>query len=81
MVRVHIYSKENCHLCDEALQIIQRVHTQYPFEIIITKLTERHPKFNEYSEKVPVVFVEGEQCFLYRVNEKMLLQKILEYEK
>ncbi|MEK7262969.1 MAG: glutaredoxin family protein [Bacteroidota bacterium] len=81
MVRVHIYSKEDCHLCDDALEIIQRVCTKHPFEIIITKITERHPMFKEYSDKVPVVFVEGEQSFMYRVNEKALLQKIMEYEQ
>ena len=81
MIRVHIYSKEDCHLCDEAMEIIHRVQLQHPFNIIVTKLTEQHPKFKEYAERVPVVFVEGEQSFIYRVNEQTLLQKILDCEK
>ncbi|MBS4029400.1 MAG: glutaredoxin family protein [Ignavibacteriales bacterium] len=80
MVRVHLYSKEDCHLCDVAITTIERVQAKHPFEFVITKLTEQSPRYKDFSEKVPVVFVEGEQTFLYRVNEKQLLEKIKYFE-
>ena len=80
MIRIHLYSKEDCHLCDEAKSVIEKLQQQHPFELVVTKIFEGHPKFKEFSEKVPVVFVEGEQAFVYRVNEEKLLTKIQEAE-
>ncbi len=80
MVLVHLYSKDDCHLCDIALKVIEHAQLKHPFQLLVTKINEDHPKYGRFKEQIPVVFVEGEQTFMYKVNEERLLQKIKEYE-
>ena len=81
MVRIHLYSKEDCHLCDEAKIVIEKIQQQIPFELIVTKIFEGHPKFERFKEKIPVIYIDGEQSFLYRVDEKEFVKKIREAEE
>ena len=72
MNRVTLYSKAECHLCEEARDILERVRRDLPFTLDQVLLREGEEKYEEYASLVPVVEVNGERQFVYRVNEKRL---------
>ena len=72
MNRVTLYSKAECHLCEEAREVLERVRRDLPFALDQVLLQEGGEKFDEYTSLVPVVEVNGERQFVYRVNEKRL---------
>ena len=76
MVAVELISKEECHLCDEALDVLKRVQADTAFELTIRKLREGDPDFEEYKIRFPVVLINGQFAFQYRVPEKLLRQKL-----
>lgn len=70
--RVTLYSKPDCHLCEQARQVIERVcadlGTSYE-EVDITSSTEL---MSAYGEQIPVTFVDGRQHDFWRVDESRL---------
>lgn len=78
MTTVELISKDQCHLCEEALEVLNRVLAEIPFDLQIRKLQEGDPEFELYRIRFPVVLIDGEFGFQYRVPEKpfrMMLRK------
>jgi len=70
-----LYTRQGCHLCDDALAVLQR-HGVSPRLVDI----DADPALRErYNECVPVVEINGKERFRGRVNE-VLLARILAAE-
>lgn len=70
--RVVLYSREGCHLCVDALEIVQRVceATGQSFEVVdVDTAPELVAKYSDY---VPVVEVDGVQQGFWRIDEVRL---------
>lgn len=76
MTLVEMYSKEECHLCDVARDALKKVQEIHPFELKEIKLCEGDKHFEGFKERIPVIFVDHELAFQYRVEEKQLLEKL-----
>jgi glutaredoxin len=75
-IRVEIYSRPGCHLCDEAKEVIERVRSRVPFDLRIVNI-ETDPKLErDYGEKIPVVFIGGNPIFNYFVDETEFEDKV-----
>lgn len=72
MILVELFSKADCHLCDEAKAVLEKVQCGIPFSLKEIKLTDGDEKFEEYAELVPVVLIDKVLTFKYRVNEHSL---------
>jgi glutaredoxin len=69
---VVLYTRNGCHLCDDALSLLKRYGCQ-PTLVDIDKNPEQLAKFNEC---VPVVEMDGRIRFKGCVNE-VLLRRLL----
>ena len=78
-IKVEIYSKPECHLCDEAKSVLVKVHQEIPFDFLEVDITSNRELFTEYKEQIPVVFICGKKAFKFRVNEKELRRKLLRF--
>lgn len=76
MTLVELYSKEDCHLCNEAREVLERVQKQIPFRLREFKLTPGDPSFDDFKELFPVVHINKVPAFKYRVSENMLKIKL-----
>ena len=76
MILVELYSKEDCHLCDRALDVVRRVRNKIPFELHVIKLKEGDEQFEVYKERFPVVTINKEFAFQYRVPEAEMIEKL-----
>lgn len=76
MKTVTFYTRENCHLCDEALEVVQRVMTITPFELVILDLDrEASPeKKKAYDWDIPVLEIDGRKSMKHRFDEARLLR-------
>ena len=71
-VRVTLYSKPGCHLCDEARAVIERVcadlgETYDEISILSDPVLQER-----YGEEIPVTLVDGRQHDFWRVSEERL---------
>lgn len=67
-----LYTRQGCHLCDDAHKILMR-HGLAPQSVDIDADPELIAK---YTECVPVVVIDGRERFRGRVNE-LLLRRLL----
>jgi glutaredoxin len=72
MVEVVLYTRAGCHLCDDALAVLER-HGLRPKLVDIDADEQLRARYNEC---VPVVEIDGQERFRGRVNE-VLLKRLL----
>lgn len=73
---VTLYTRQGCHLCEEAKQEIEQLRsvTEFRFEILdIDADPELQARF---TNEVPVVFINGRKAFKYRVDRKQFLRRL-----
>ena len=56
-MRVTIYTKPGCHLCDEALHLIDKMTPRFGIELTEVNIIEDMAVYEEYKELIPVVKV------------------------
>jgi glutaredoxin len=76
MTTVTIYSKPDCHLCDEALAVLARVRRDHHFELIEHDITSDDGLLRSYFERIPVVAVDGRELFEFVVDERALRSRL-----
>jgi glutaredoxin len=74
-IRIEIYSRPGCHLCDEAKQVIDRVGRRVPFNVSVINIDNDPALEKLYGEQIPVVFINGNKAFKYHVDEAELEKK------
>jgi glutaredoxin len=83
-ITLEILTKTDCCLCDEAKIVIDRVLKDYQARLIITDIESDDDLFEQYIEKIPVLKINGEEHFVFKVHEITLrkkLDKIIRQEK
>jgi glutaredoxin len=74
--QVIIYSRKGCHLCEivkESLVKLQR-HGAFNWHEIDVDSDEQLRR--QYTDEVPVVFINGRKAFKYRMDENEFLRKL-----
>jgi len=67
---VRIYSKKECHLCDEAKHVLARFASKYPLEIKEIDIEQDPAAFEQFHEEIPVIFLEDTKLFKYKIDER-----------
>ena len=70
--KVTLYGKKECCLCDEALELLQKVNASLPFDLEKRDISGDLELLEKFGLTIPVIFVDGIQVFKYRVNENRL---------
>jgi glutaredoxin len=69
---VTVYSRPECHLCDEALAVLRALRAEHPFELVEVDITTDDRLHARYLERIPVVALDGEELFDYFVDVDVL---------
>jgi len=77
-MRVDIYSKPACSLCDAALEVVERVRARIPFELRLISILEDPALVAAYRYDIPVVSINGQAAFKHRVEEAELEAYLLQ---
>ena len=67
-IQVEIYSRPNCHLCDEAKAVIKSFSERYPIEITMTDVDSDPRLQRDYGLDIPVILLNGAEVCRHRVN-------------
>lgn len=55
MIRLTLYSRSYCHLCDDMLQALRRLHDEYTFAVDVVDVDADERLVEMYDEIVPVL--------------------------
>ncbi len=76
MITIEVMTKQDCCLCDDAKEIIEQVIAELPAELKMTDIESDPKLFERYKEKIPVVLINGEESFVYKVHPSTLRKKL-----
>jgi len=76
-MKVEIYSKPECPLCDEAKAVVMEVRGRVAFEYAEVNIERDPVLFARYRYDIPVVFIDGHKAFKHRVEAAALEARLL----
>ena len=71
-----LYGRPGCHLCEDALVVIERVRARVPFALEQRDIESDDAWFKRYLERIPVVEIDGEVVFELFVREDELISRV-----
>jgi hypothetical protein len=71
-----LYTKPDCHLCEQALQTLREVRGEIPFELIVRDITADESLHRAYFERIPGVALDGEELFEFFVDADTLRERL-----
>lgn len=75
-VLVEIYSKPDCHLCEEAKAALLRLQRRHGFVLREVDISADAALLAEYGTRIPLVFVNGHLVCKYVVDETAVVKSI-----
>jgi hypothetical protein len=71
-VEITVIGREGCHLCDEASTLISCVLEDFRNATLRQRMIDEDPDWLEfYTDKVPVILIDGVEHGYWRVNEEI----------
>jgi len=68
MTTITIYSRQGCHLCDDAQKTLESMREELNFEIVVIDIDQDAELIKLYSDQVPVIHIDGIHHDFYRVD-------------
>lgn len=73
---VVLYGKPDCHLCDDARAVLERVRGDLAFTLVERDITQDDALHRVYLERIPVVTIDGAEVFDFFVDEAELRRRL-----
>lgn len=69
-VPITVYTREDCHLCDQAVETIERIAGEEDVAVDVEEvdIDEDPDLYAEYHDRIPYVLIEGTPKFKYQVD-------------
>ena len=75
-IRVTLYTRTDCHLCEDMRAVVERVARSIPLTIERVDVDTDPQLAATYGAEVPVLCVNGRKAFKYRVDERALRARL-----
>jgi len=71
-----VYSRQDCCLCDDALEQIEAARASVAFSLRVVDVDQEPALAERYGHEVPVVEIDGRKAFKYRLTTRDLLRRL-----
>jgi glutaredoxin len=75
--QVTIYSRQNCHLCEVAKEVVESARNEVKFEFEVIFIDGDVELENLYGEEVPVTMINGKRHDYFRVDSARFIEAVL----
>lgn len=72
MVDIVLYSREGCHLCEHARDVIVSLQKEFPLSLTEIDIDETRSLKKKYGLKIPVVAINGRVVFESKIDTDQL---------
>ncbi|EZP74976.1 glutaredoxin [Parageobacillus genomosp. 1] len=80
-MKINLYSKTNCPLCDKAKQVLQELQNEFSFDINEIDIYQDDKLLEKYQLMIPVVEIDGEEIDFGIVQKDVIRKRLLETRK
>jgi glutaredoxin len=81
MIRIILYGRPGCHLCENVKEAVLSVQQKYRFEFAEFNIMDDDDLFNKYVVDIPVVTINGEYFCQYNINLDKFEEKLVSLTK
>ena len=74
MIRLTLYSRPGCHLCDEMKAVVGRIAASIPLSLEEVDISGHAELERLYGLEIPVLMIDGKKVAKYRIAEVELLR-------
>ena len=74
---VNFYTKEGCHLCEVALEIIDLVAEKIDFQFNSIDITKDEELMTKFDIEIPVIEIDKEIVFVHKVDKQKLISILI----
>jgi glutaredoxin len=74
--RVTLYTRRGCCLCENAKRVLESARLRARFDLDVVDIDGDADLRLAYDDEVPVIAINGNKAFKYRVTEQELLKKL-----
>lgn len=67
-MKVILYSKPGCHLCDDVHAVLEEVRREQPFDLDVRDISKSRKLIEAYGLDIPVVTIDGIEAFRHRLT-------------
>jgi glutaredoxin len=72
-----LYSRPDCHLCDDMETTIQNFSKKNSVDLRIVDISNNATLETQYGQEIPVLFIDGRKVAKYRVSEQELQKALI----
>jgi glutaredoxin len=76
MATLTVYSKPDCHLCQEAIRALRRLQAELEFELLERDISADDALHRAYFERIPVIALDGEELSEYFLDEALVRERL-----
>jgi len=76
MIRLTLYSRPGCHLCEEMKAVIDRLATDSQLALTEIDISTDPDLEARYGTEIPVLIADGKKVAKYRISETQLRRMI-----
>ncbi len=73
---VVVYSRKGCHLCEIVKETLSKLQRRGGFTWHEVDVDTDEQLRRQFTDEVPVVFIDGHKAFKYRMDEHEFLRKL-----
>jgi len=74
--QVVVYSRKGCHLCEIVKETLVKLQRRGGFSWSEVDVDSDDELRRQFTDEVPVVFIDGRKAFKYRMDEREFLRKL-----
>lgn len=71
-MRVTLYSKPQCSLCDEARDVIDEAREEIAFELEVRNILDSTADYDRFKHDIPVILLDGKEIARHRLTPPQL---------
>ena len=75
--QVTIYSRQNCHLCEVAKEVVESARNEVKFELEVIFIDGDVELEKLYGEEVPVTMINGRRHDYFKVDRNRFIEAVL----
>ncbi len=69
-----IYSRPECHLCEEMIHALKKWQNQFNFQIKVINIDQDSSLVSRFAARIPLLAVDDVEICEYHLNETALLE-------
>lgn len=81
MIKIILLTAPNCHLCEDAENLLKNLHIQIPYVIESIDIHTNSDYHNKYKNDIPVVLIDDKVICQHFIDLKKIKNTIISKEK